>query len=91
LLTIMDCTICDNEDAQVVGPIHAIGGNNHIHSQCSLGGILGDINGDGVIDHEDVAGIHAEAGLCHHDTNHDGETDVADLLEVIAGWHQQCP
>lgn len=51
----------------------------------------GDLNGDGVVDHADVLAVQALAGLCPTDSDGDFDTDVDDLLELIAGWGQVCP
>jgi hypothetical protein len=49
-----------------------------------------DLNQDGVIDILDVMQVQEEAGLCAHDTDGDGETDINDLLKVIEGWGSFC-
>ena len=34
--------------------------------------------------------MHAATEICHHDVNHNGITDIDDLLDVIEGWGQPC-
>ena len=52
-------------------------------SQCP-----GDINGDSIVDVQDLLLVLAEWGClgCPSDINQDGVTDVLDLLEVLADW-----
>jgi ligand-binding sensor domain-containing protein len=54
--------------------------------------ILGDVNGDGVVDVADLTalivawGTCADAGNCPTDLDGDGDTDVADLVMLLAAW-----
>lgn len=88
-----DTTICDNGDEtfqfQVSGLVmHA--GENYIHTNCDAGASPGDMDGDGDVDMDDLSQLHVELGTCQHDVNHDGSTNVLDLLEVVAGWNTDC-
>ena len=53
-------------------------------------GVAGDLDGDGDVDADDVHLVEHEAGICHHDTNGDGITNIIDVLEVIIGWGITC-
>ena len=44
----------------------------------------------GILGPNDVALLHAETGVCLHDVNHDGLTNVEDLLVLIEGWDTAC-
>jgi hypothetical protein len=35
--------------------------------------------------------LHAELGICQSDLNHDGATNIDDLLLLIEGWNSVCP
>ena len=51
--------------------------------------IHGDVNGDGVVDIDDVFAILAAWGpcdACPEDVNDDGVVDIDDLFEVLANW-----
>ena len=37
-----------------------------------------------------VRAVQAAAGICSHDNNGDGTTDIEDLLNLIEGWGQGC-
>ena len=51
----------------------------------------GDVNADGSIDALDLDAMHAAVGICTSDVNHDGDTNVLDLLGVIDEWGGVCP
>jgi len=51
----------------------------------------GDLDGDGDVDADDLTALHAATGICHSDVNHDGATDIDDLLILIEGWNSVCP
>ena len=51
---------------------------------------IGDIDSDGKIDANDLHALHDQLNICEHDVNHDGITDIADLLDVVAGWRTTC-
>ena len=84
-VTLENCTVCGTGD-HVQGLIAHVG-ENHI-SDCTDDG---DLDGDGDVDADDLSALHAAAGICQSDVNHDGATDINDILEVIAGWNAVCP
>jgi len=49
-----------------------------------------DVNGDGVIDVEDIEIIENLIGSCSGDLDRNGHVDVLDLLGVIDAWGT-CP
>jgi hypothetical protein len=51
----------------------------------------GDGDGDGDGDTDDLEQLHATLGICKHDVNHNGQTDIDDLLLMIEGWGSVCP
>ncbi|UCD74335.1 MAG: hypothetical protein JSV91_11150 [Phycisphaerales bacterium] len=53
------------------------------------GTVFGDVNGDGVVDIDDIFAILAAWGPCDgcpEDVNGDGVVDIDDLFEVLANW-----
>ncbi|UCD74201.1 MAG: hypothetical protein JSV91_10470, partial [Phycisphaerales bacterium] len=55
----------------------------------TLGALYGDVNGDGVVDIDDVFAVLAAWGSCDdcpEDLNGDGVVDIDDLFEVLANW-----
>ena len=48
-------------------------------------------NSDGLLGTEDLMLLHASLDVCQHDVNHDGQTDIDDLLPLIEGWSTTCP
>jgi hypothetical protein len=85
IITLENCTICGTGE-HVSGLIAHVG-HNHI-SDCIDDG---DLDGDGDVDVDDLSALHAAAGICQSDVNHDGVTDINDILEVIADWNAVCP
>ena len=53
--------------------------------------LAGDLDDDGDVDTEDLLLMHAVTDTCYHDVNHNGITDIDDLLDVIEGWGTTCP
>ncbi|MDP7519313.1 MAG: hypothetical protein QF438_04105, partial [Phycisphaerales bacterium] len=57
-----------------------------IHQQS----LPGDVNGDGVVDTNDLLAVLAAWGPCEspcsEDINNDGQVDVNDVLVLIAAW-----
>ena len=49
-----------------------------------------DLDEDGDIDANDVHLVEHAAGICNHDTNGDGITNILDVLDVIIGWGASC-
>ena len=49
-----------------------------------------DVNGDGIVDLQDIQEVQLEAGLCPADINGDGVVDAQDLTEVLAAWQEPC-
>ena len=87
--TLNNCIVCDNSGGQVEGSANH-SGDTHVHAECSLNYDPGDLDGDGDIDIDDLELHHAATGTCHHDVNHNGLTDIDDLLLVIEGWASGC-
>ena len=58
-------------------------------------GCLGDLDGDGDVDHADLGILLGDWGCtdgdCAGDCDGDGDTDQADLGVVLALWGQECP
>lgn len=52
--------------------------------------VFGDANGDGVVDISDRTVVNDVLGVCDHDIDADGSTDINDLLDVIEGWATTC-
>ena len=53
------------------------------------GGMPGDVNGDGVVNVEDLVAVITAWGPCDGcaaDLNGDGQVNVEDLIEVITNW-----
>jgi Ca2+-binding EF-hand superfamily protein len=54
--------------------------------------VYGDVNGDGVVDIDDIFDVLAAWGPCDDpsncpaDVNGDGTVDIDDLFEVLANW-----
>lgn len=49
-----------------------------------------DVNGDGIVDLQDIQEVQLEAGLCPGDINGDGQVDGQDLAAVLAAWGLPC-
>ncbi|MEE2718797.1 MAG: hypothetical protein VX727_03330 [Planctomycetota bacterium] len=81
-----DSTVCGTGE-HISGVLIEHRGENHI-SDCVD---EGDLNGDGAIDSTDLDAMHAAVGICTSDVNHDGDTNVLDLLGVIDEWGGVCP
>jgi hypothetical protein len=82
------CSVCNNEGVQIQANAILIN-ENHISSTCVT--VPGDTDGDDDVDATDLANAHALAGICLSDVNHDGTTDMQDLLAMLAGWLEVCP
>ncbi|MCH2133997.1 MAG: hypothetical protein MK116_09640, partial [Phycisphaerales bacterium] len=52
--------------------------------------IPGDMNGDGIINSDDLAVMHAVLGTCHYDGDLSGEINIDDLLGVLASYGGTC-
>jgi hypothetical protein len=53
-------------------------------------GCTGDLNGDGIVDANDLAGVISFWGSDRGDLTGDGATDASDLATLVAGWGP-CP
>ena len=84
IITLENCTICGTGE-HVSGLIVHLGVNN-IHDCIDDG----DLDGDGDVDADDLNALHAVTGICQSDVNHDGATNIDDLMDLIAGWGP-CP
>ena len=84
IITLENCTICGTGE-HVSGLIVHVG-ENHI-SDCIDDG---DLDGDGDVDVDDLNVLHSMTGVCRHDTDHNGITDIDDLLNLIEGWGDTC-
>ncbi len=51
--------------------------------------VMGDVNGDGVFDNDDVAPFMVMAGVTHGDADLDGDVDDDDLSRLLANWGLQ--
>ncbi|MHC5026097.1 MAG: FG-GAP-like repeat-containing protein [Planctomycetota bacterium] len=61
--------------------------------QIIAGGPVGDANGDGTVDVEDLVAVIVDwgkCGDCSADINDDGQVDVQDLVLVILNWGASC-
>ena len=98
-----DSTICANSGQdpfhcynQVVGVEDDSpwphGGNYFSCLPCGSndGAARGDMDGDGDMDADDLNVLHSELGVCEHDVNHDGTTDIQDILDLISGYGLSC-
>jgi len=84
IITLENCTICGTGE-HVSGLILHLGVND-IHDCIDDG----DLDGDGDVDADDLNALHAVTGICQSDVNHDGATNIDDLMDLIAGWGP-CP
>jgi len=84
IITLENCTICGTGE-HVSGLIVHLGVND-IHDCIDDG----DLDGDGDVDADDLNALHAVTGICQSDVNHDGATNIDDLMDLIAGWGP-CP
>ena len=88
--TISDSQICGNEANQISGG-YADAGGNTVADECPAEDCAGDLDGNRVIDIEDlllvISGWNTDSG----DTDDDGMTDIADLLLIIDLWETTCP
>jgi hypothetical protein len=60
-------------------------------STCPSDGCGGDVQGDGVVNVEDLLGVISRWGpciACDEDLNADGAVDVLDLMTILDGWGQ---
>ncbi|MBG84249.1 MAG: hypothetical protein CMJ40_06855, partial [Phycisphaerae bacterium] len=85
IITLENSTICGTGE-HIKGVLIEHRGENHI-SDCVD---EGDLNGDGAVDTNDLAQLRGSLGLCASDTDMDGDTDIEDLLNVVAGWGTTC-
>ncbi|UCD74871.1 MAG: hypothetical protein JSV91_13925 [Phycisphaerales bacterium] len=83
-------TIYDNNK---IATICSGGESNNIWLIEGLLGVYGDVNGDGIVDIDDVFDILAQWGPCPRppddcpaDVDGSGEVDIDDLFEVLANW-----
>ena len=64
-------------------------GNVHLYQAMS---VYGDVNGDGVVDIDDLFAVLSDWGECEFpedcpaDINGDGMVDIDDIFEVLANW-----
>lgn len=52
--------------------------------------VFGDANGDGIVDSADRMTVNTILGVCDHDIDADGITNIDDLMNVIEGWGTNC-
>jgi hypothetical protein len=72
---------------------------NIVRSKSTIGSAnnCGDLNGDGVVNQQDLGillgdwGCTAGVGLCPGDCDNDGDTDQSDLGILLSNWEKQCP
>ena len=87
--TISDSEICGNEPDQINGNYTDAGGNT-VADECPFNQCTGDLDGNQLVDIEDlllaISGWNTDSG----DTNDDGMTDITDLLLIIALWGTTC-
>ncbi|UCD74334.1 MAG: S8 family serine peptidase [Phycisphaerales bacterium] len=60
-----------------------------VDAAINAGGVYGDVNGDGVVNIDDVFAVLAAWGPCDgcpEDVNGDGVVNIDDLFEVLANW-----
>ncbi|MBG84827.1 MAG: hypothetical protein CMJ40_09815 [Phycisphaerae bacterium] len=87
---ISNSQICGNEANQISGG-YADAGGNTVADECPADDCEGDLDGNQVVDIEDlllvISGWNTDSG----DANDDGRTDIADLLLIIDLWETSCP
>lgn len=88
-LTLGGTRFCDNEPDHIVGEFQDLGGNEFF-IVCDP--VLGDLNGDGVVNVADMLILLAawgpcDASHCPADLNDDGVVNAADLLVLLSNWH----
>ena len=87
IITLENSTICGTGE-HISGVLIEHRGENHI-SDCID---EGDLNGDGTVDAADLTALHEATGICRSDVDHNGVTDVNDLLRLVKdGWGGHCP
>lgn len=85
---IEDSHFCENTPFDIGGPYQDGGGNNFAQV-CE---VLGDLNGDGMVDVSDLLILLAAWGTCPRssdcpaDLNGDGVVDISDLLILLSNW-----
>ncbi len=87
-------TEVDGVPGLYVGGCFSFAGGLNAHNAavwrgCADDGILGDLNGDGVVDVSDLLILLGEWGPCDDcpaDLNGDGVVDVSDLLILLGNW-----
>ncbi len=85
-----------NTHGDVALAVHFFDGTNAVVVAQRPSPCLGDLNGDGVVDPQDLAIVLAHWGQvgpigAHGDVDRDGDTDAQDLAIVLANWGNVCP
>ena len=52
--------------------------------------LIGDVNGDGIVDHLDVVALNQQIGICQSDLNGDGLVNGEDLATMLSEWGISC-
>ena len=90
---ISESQICGNELDQINGDYEDYGGNI-VADECPEEDCVGDVNGDGFVNIQDLLGVIDQWGSCDDecsaDFNVDGTVNIQDLLIVLDAWGT-CP
>jgi predicted outer membrane repeat protein len=82
-ISLRNTEVCNNVARNVIGPFVDLGGN--ILCDCPA-----DLDGDGVVEAEDIVYVLGYWGSCPSwcpaDINRDGVVNATDLAVVVAGW-----
>lgn len=84
-------SVCDNTPDQIIGPWFD-NGMNCVNAQCTQCACLADLNGDQVVDGNDLVALFGAWGNSGgaEDLNADGVVDSGDLVILLGSWGA-CP
>ena len=79
-LNLTNCEFSSNFPDSITGPF----------STTPPVSLIGDVNGDGIVDHLDVVALNQQIGICQSDLNGDGLVNGEDLTAMLAQWGISC-